>query len=42
MATAWWIDYIGSALLAEAEALGDGIRIIPEGTAEHIIVESNS
>jgi hypothetical protein len=22
MATAWWIDYIGSALLAEAEALG--------------------
>jgi hypothetical protein len=31
----------GSALMAEAEAFRDGIRIIPEGTREHIIVESD-
>ena len=27
--------------MAEAEAFRDGIRIIPEGTREHIIVESD-
>ena len=27
--------------MAEAEAFRDGVRIIPEGTREHIIVESD-
>jgi hypothetical protein len=28
--------------MAEAEALRDGIRSIPEGTNEHIVLETNS
>ena len=33
---------MGSALLAEAEALRDGVRLIPVGTREHIIMETDS
>ena len=33
---------MGSALLAEAESLRDGVRLIPEGTTEHIILETDS
>jgi hypothetical protein len=33
---------VGSALLAEAEALRDGVRLIPTGTRELIIVETDS
>lgn len=33
---------VGSALLAEAEALRDGVQLIPAGTREHIIVEIDS
>ena len=42
MASAGWLDSTGSALLVEAEALWDDIRIIPEGTTEHIMVEIDS
>jgi hypothetical protein len=33
------IVVVVSALLVEAEALRDDIRIIPEGTTEHIMLE---
>jgi hypothetical protein len=42
MATARWLDSTGSALLVEAEALRDDIRIIPEGTTKHIMLEIDS
>ena len=41
-ASARWINLIGSALLAEADVLRDGVRLIPTGTREHIIVETDS
>jgi hypothetical protein len=33
---------VGSALLEEAEALRDVVRLIPTGTREHIIMEIDS
>ena len=41
-ASARWMDSLGSALLAEAEAFRDGVRLIPQGTMEHILVETDS
>ena len=41
-ASASWMDLLGSALLAEAEAFRDGVRLIPQGTMEHILVETDS
>ena len=40
-ASARWMDSLGSALLAEAEAFRDGVRLIPQGTMEHILVETD-
>jgi hypothetical protein len=40
--SARWIISVGSIVLAEAEALKDGIRLIPGGTREHIVVETDS
>ena len=42
VASARWMDSLGSALLAEAEAFRDGVRLIPQGTMEHISVETDS
>jgi hypothetical protein len=33
---------VGSALIAEAEAIRDGLRLIPAGTGEHIVAESDA
>jgi ribonuclease HI len=41
-ALARFLDSVGSALLAEAESLRDGVRLIPEGSIDHIILETNS
>jgi len=41
-ASARWLDSLGSALLAEAEALRDGVRLIPGGTRERIILKTDS
>jgi hypothetical protein len=41
-ASARCLDSVGSALQAEAEALRDGVRLIPEGTTEHVILETDS
>jgi ribonuclease HI len=41
-ASARCLDSTGSALLAEAEAFRDGVRIIPEGTTDHIVLETDS
>ena len=41
-ALAQWLNSTGSALMAENEALRDGIRSIPEGTNEHVVLETNS
>ena len=41
MASAQWINSAASALLAEAEALQDGVYLIPAGVREHIIVETD-
>ena len=40
-ASARWMASLGSALLAEAEALRDGIRLLPQGMREQIIVETD-
>jgi len=41
--SARWINSVGSVILAEVEALKDGIRLIPGGdTREHIVVENDS
>ena len=40
-ASARCLDSVGSALQAEAEALRDGVRLIPEGTTEHVILETD-
>jgi hypothetical protein len=37
-----WINMAGSTLVAEAEALRDGVHLIPAGKREHIIVKSDS
>jgi hypothetical protein len=37
-----WINMAGSTLVVEAEALRDGVHLIPAGKREHIIVESDS
>jgi hypothetical protein len=42
VASARFLDSVGSPLLAEAEGLRDGVRLIPESTAEHIILETDS
>jgi hypothetical protein len=42
MASARWLCSTGSALLVEAEALRDDIRIIPEGMTKHIMLEIDS
>ncbi|CAD6230198.1 unnamed protein product [Miscanthus lutarioriparius] len=34
--SARWLESLGSALLAEAEALWDGVQLIPEGIGERI------
>ena len=39
-ASAQWINSAASALLAEAEALQDGVYLIPAGVREHIIMET--
>jgi len=36
------LDSAASALLTEAEALRDGLRLIPQGTPERVIVETDS
>jgi len=41
-ASARCLDSVGSALQAEAEALRDGGRLIPESTTEHVILETDS
>lgn len=41
-ASARWLDSVESVLLAEAEALRDGVRFIQEGTRERVIVETDS
>ena len=41
-ALARWMNSVGSTLLVEAQALRDGIWLIPEGTRDHIVVETNS
>ena len=41
-ASARWLGSVGSALLAEAEALRDGLRLIPAGSYEHIILETDA
>jgi len=41
MASAQWINSAASALLAEAEALQDGVYLILAGVREHIIVETD-
>jgi ribonuclease HI len=41
-ASARCLDSVGSALQAEAEALRDGVRLIPEGSTEHVILETDS
>jgi ribonuclease HI len=41
-ASARWMNSVGSALLAEAEALRDGVRLIPEGTQAKIVAETDS
>jgi hypothetical protein len=41
-ASARRLDSIASALIAEAEALRDGVRFIPAGTREGIIAETDS
>ena len=33
---------VGSALLSEAEALREGIRLMQEGTRDHIVVETDA
>jgi hypothetical protein len=40
-ASARWKDSMGSALMAEVEAFRDGVRLIPAGTRERIVVESD-
>lgn len=41
-ATAWWHGLMGSALQAEAEAIRDGVSLIPTESMEHIIAETDS
>jgi ribonuclease HI len=41
-ASARFLDTVGSALLAEAEGLRDGVRLTPEGITKHIILETDS
>ena len=36
------LDSAASALLTEDEALRDGLRLIPQGTLERVIVETDS
>jgi hypothetical protein len=35
------LSLVGSALLAEAEALREGVRLIPVGTQDHIVAETD-
>jgi len=38
-----WLGSVGSALLAEADAIwDDGIGLIHDGTRDHIVVETNA
>lgn len=41
-ASARWLGPVGSALIAEAEAIRDGLRLIPEGTLDHIQAETDA
>jgi ribonuclease HI len=41
-ASARWLGPVGSVLIAEAEAIRDGLRLIPQGTMEHIIGETDA
>jgi len=41
-ASARWLGPVGSTLIAEAEAIRDGLRLIPQGTMEHIIGETDA
>jgi ribonuclease HI len=41
-ASARWLDSMRWALLAEAEALREGVSLIPEGTRENVILETDS
>ena len=42
LASARWINLVDSALMTEAEALRDGVRLVPIGTREHNILETDS
>ena len=42
VASARWLGPVGSALISEAEAIRDGLRLIPERTREHIIAETDA
>jgi hypothetical protein len=41
VASAWRLSSVGSALLAEAEALREEVRLIPAGTQDHIVAETD-
>ena len=41
-ASARWLGHVGSALIAEAEAIRNGLRLIPAGTREHVVAESDN
>jgi len=41
-ASARRLDFVASALLTEAEALRDGLRLIPQGTLERVTAETDS
>jgi hypothetical protein len=39
--SAWRLSSVGSALLLEAEALREEVRLIPAGTQDHIVAETD-
>ena len=41
-ASARRLDSVASVLMTEAEALRDGIRLIPQGTLDRVIAETDS
>lgn len=41
-ASARWLSSVGSALLAEAEALREGVRLIPARTQHHVVAEMDA
>jgi ribonuclease HI len=41
-ASARWLGHVGSALIAEAEAIQDDLHLITVGTGEHIVAKSDA